>query len=269
MGLETPPFPGADFYHEAKSIGRRKAARVVVPSCAPPPQGWRTCYLLHAFGGNRLTWLDYLVHHELRMVLVFPESGRRWFINDVSGRNYEDYIMDDLISAVDSDYPTDRRASSRIVGGFSMGGAAAIYLSLRHPEMFSGAFSYGGAFYAPRREGDPYSAYRSTGCMMPTEEEHERVWGSPGSQVRKMYDPDTLIGSASSGPTPKMIIEVGCNDYPRVVEQNRKMNEALVVSRMPHLYRECQGDHSWVSAAASAERAIRELASNAAQCGHG
>jgi putative tributyrin esterase len=264
MFFAASALPGVDLRHDARSIGRCKTARVLVPTGTPPRRGWRSFYLLHGFGGDRLTWSRHLDLHGLRqcedMLFIFPESGRRWFINDVSGNRYEDYVVSDLVSAVDANYPTDPRASSRIIGGFSMGGAAAVYLSLRHPRIFSASFSYAGAFYASRREGDPYSAYRSQGCMMPTEEEHDRVWGPPGSRIRAIYDPDTLIDEAvTNSVRPNMVIEAGTCDYPRVIEQNRRMHTALLGRSLQHVYRECEGDHSWASAAASTKRAIRQL----------
>jgi putative tributyrin esterase len=262
----SPALPGVDLHHDARSLGRRKTARVVVPPGRPPRQGWPVCYLLHAFGGDRLTWVRHLQPQgegpDADLLLVLPESGRRWFINDCSGNRYEDYLVQDLVPAVEAAFPTDSRPQSTIVGGFSMGAAAAVYLTLRHPELFAAAFAYAGAFYASRREGDPYSAYRSNGCMMPTVEEHDRVWGPPGSRVRATYDPDALIGEAiTRGATPKLILEVGIDDYPRVVEQNRRMHAAFAAAGLEHVYREYPGDHSWGFAAESARRALRELTS--------
>jgi S-formylglutathione hydrolase FrmB len=254
-----------DFRHDAPSLGRTKTARVIVPTGSPPGNRKRTCYLLHAFGGSRLAWPHHLdlsaADPGADLLFVFPESGRRWFINDCMGRRYEDYLVDDLVPAIDAEFPTDRRSGSRIVGGFSMGAATAVYLSLRHPDVFSSSFSYAGAFYASRREGDPYSDLRPNGCMMPTEEEHNRVWGPPGSSVRSAYDPDRLIADAvRRGATPEIIIEVGIGDHPRVVEQNRRMHAALAAAGIAHEYLELPGDHSWASAAASARRCLRKLA---------
>jgi putative tributyrin esterase len=262
--VPTKEFPGADFRHYAASLGRQKVARVLVPPGPPPAQGWCTCYLLHAFAGNRLSWLRHvefsLSELGCGLLLIFPESGRRWFINDASGNRYEDYLVHDLVSAIDTAFPTDRRAQARIIGGFSMGGAAAVYLSLRHPELFHGSFAYAGAFYASRREGDPYAAERAGGCMMPTESEHNRVWGLPGNAVRKIYDPDELIKRARVGDAaPRIFLEVGVDDYPRVVEQNRKMHFALAAAGFEHTYVEYSGDHSWSLAAASAKRALLKL----------
>jgi putative tributyrin esterase len=196
----------------------------------------------------------------MNMVFVFPESGRRWFINDVSGRRYADYFVADLIPAVEAEFPCSRTRESRIVGGFSMGGAAAIYMALVYPELIGASLSYAGAFYASDRTGDPYQDQRHEECMMPTENEHNRVWGPPGSDVRKQYDPDRLIGHAArKQQRPTMAIEVGVDDYPRVVQQNRRMHAALTSFGMEHRYEERAGDHSWPFAIAAALRILSQL----------
>lgn len=251
---------GVDFAHDSRALGRTKIARLLVPNGPPPDGGWPTCYLLHSYGGNRYSWLlnggdAGLFDGEIATVFVFPESGRRWFINDISGRRYADYFVADLLPAVEAEFPCQSSREARFVGGFSMGGAAAVYLSLIRPDLIGAAFSYGGAFYASDRVGDPYADLRQTNCMMPTEADHNRVWGPPGSPVRQQYDPDRLLAQAACRPhRPSITIEVGLRDYARVLAQNRRMHRALTSVGIPHSYAEREGDHSWLSAVASASR---------------
>lgn len=256
--------PGFDFEHDAPSLGRPKVAYVVAPSGAPPAGGFPVCYMLHAFGGERLSWArhggDFLAEHRERVLFVFPESGRRWFMNDASGKRYEDYLVEDLIPAVEASFPVERAARSRIIGGFSMGGAGAVHLALRNPGMFSRAFAISGAFYASERQGDPYASQRASGCMMPTEEEHNRVWGPVGSEIRRSYDTGALLEqAAAAGSPPELALEVGTDDYPRVVEQNRRVHRQLDALGIRHAYAEHPGDHGWGFAAASARRLLAQL----------
>jgi enterochelin esterase-like enzyme len=53
-------------------------------------------------------------------------------------------IVDELIPLIDESYPTKADASSRVVAGFSMGGAGSARLSLLHPSLFCAAGSWGG-----------------------------------------------------------------------------------------------------------------------------
>jgi putative tributyrin esterase len=259
--------PGTDFHHYSASLGREKVARVVIPPGSVPQKGWRSCYFLHAFGGNRLSLLRYLNFPTPELscdqLLICPESGRRWFINDNAGNRYEDYLIYDLMPAIDAAFNTGRSAGARTIGGFSMGGATAVYLSLRYPNLFSASFAYAGAFYASQRTGDPYAAHRASGCLMPTEREHNRVWGPPNSIVRQIYDPDEYINRmVAQGAAPKIALEVGVEDYQRVIDQSRKIHLALAAAGLDHFYAEHPGDHSWPFAAVATKRALLKLAAD-------
>ncbi|WNG35602.1 esterase [Archangium violaceum] len=256
--------PGFDFVHDAPSLGRSKVAYVIAPSGPPPAKGFPVCYMLHAFGGDRFSWArhgrEFLAEHRERVLFVFPESGRRWFMNDASGKRYEDYLMEDLIPAIEASFPVERAERSRIIGGFSMGGAGAVHLALRNPGVFSRAFAISGAFYASERQGDPYASQRASGCMMPTEAEHNRVWGPVGSDIRRSYDTGALLrNAAASGTLPELALEVGTDDYPRVVEQNRRVHRTLDELGVSHAYAEHPGDHGWGFAASSARRLLASL----------
>ncbi|HEX6100341.1 MAG TPA: alpha/beta hydrolase-fold protein [Thermoanaerobaculia bacterium] len=256
---------GFDFRHDSPALGRSKTARVILPEAPAPAGGFDVVYFLHAFGGNRLSWplaLDSLLDEPFfrTRIVVAPESGRRWFINDAMGNRYEDYLVEDLMGAVEREFPVAPRHGNAAIFGFSMGGAAAVSLALRHPGLFTAAFSYAGAFHASRRTGDPYAELRDGVCMMPTEDEHNRVWGAPGSAVRRIYDPDTLIRNVQGAAgLPQLFLEVGTEDYPRVLQMNRAMDESLTAAGVRHTYAEHPGAHEWDCAAHAAGRAIRAM----------
>lgn len=49
---------------------------------------------------------------------------------------YEDYFIKEIIPFIDSKYSTDNRKEGRYIGGYSMGGFAALHIALRNPELF-------------------------------------------------------------------------------------------------------------------------------------
>ncbi|MFP2959993.1 alpha/beta hydrolase [Myxococcus sp. 1LA] len=234
-----------------------------MPSGRAPAEGFPVCYVLHAFGGDRHSWAQhgepFLARFGEEAVFVFPESGRRWFMNDTSGKRYEDYLLTDLIPAVESAFPVARTGAKRVIGGFSMGGAGAVHLALRHPAVFSRAFAAAGAFFASERQGDPYAAMRGGACMMPTEQEHDRVWGPVGSDARWDYDTGRLIDRAAAGAAPSLALEVGTEDYPRVLEMNRRVHRHLNAAGIAHAYAEHPGDHGWPYAARAVSRLLEGL----------
>ena len=82
-----------------------------------------------------------------KAICVFPNGGMSGYRGAV-----ESMIMDELIPLIDKSYPTIRDSSGRVICGFSMGGAGAVRLSVRHPDHFCAAGSWGGAL---SRRGRP------------------------------------------------------------------------------------------------------------------
>lgn len=63
--------------------------------------------------------------------------GGSFLVNSPVTGNWEDYAVNDVVGAIDRNYRTLPKASSRAIMGFSMGGFAAVNLSLRHPDVYS------------------------------------------------------------------------------------------------------------------------------------
>jgi len=231
------------------SIGREKTVTVVLPpTYSAVGKPFPVLYMLHGFGGNRTTWLQCedlaSVVDSGELIVVFPESGRSWFINDARGRRYEDYLVDEVVGHVDGHFNTVTSRNGRGIGGFSMGGAAALYQALLHGDLFSVVCSNSGAFEAPLREGDPYDGLRGDRRLaIPTTRDHERVWGPVGSEVRRRYDPYRLIRNRDTEHPVEIFFDVGLDDYPRMIAMNRRTRDALSAASLPHHYRERSGGH--------------------------
>ncbi len=235
----------------SRALQRTKSLNIVLPlRSSQVKQRYPVLVLLHGYGGNRNTWLsqtDLLTHavpHEL--IIVLPESGRRWFINDHQYNRYEDYLIDEVVPYIDEHFDTLGDRTGRAIAGFSMGGAAAVFQALRHPEVFSVAASHSGAFEAPLRQGDPYAALRKhRSLLMPTVEFHERVWGPEGSETRWRYDPYRLLRLSGPRSRPALYLDVGAQDYERMVGMNRNFHHALAEAGTDHEYFEYPGSHDW------------------------
>ena len=112
-------------------------------------------YFLHGMGGSESSdaagfssWVEKAIESKTLppVICVFPNGGRSGYRGTV-----EQMIVDELIPHIDREYRTIAKAGSRGLVGFSMGGAGAVYLSIRHPESFSIACSMGGGI---RMEND-------------------------------------------------------------------------------------------------------------------
>jgi putative tributyrin esterase len=257
MAIPDADLDGHDFAHDSSVLGRRKVAHVLPPR---ETHGNATpiLILLHPFAGNRTSWLrhapDLLADVSRDTLIAMPECGRKWFIDDHAGARYETYVTGELLPHLRAEYGA---AGPATVAGFSAGGAGAVFLALRRPGLFSSALAVAGAFTAGNREGDPYRHIRSDDMMIPTEAEHDRVWGPPGSATRSTYDPAALVAALpSGGPRPRFHLEVGTEDFPRMIAASERMATLFERAGIPCTLDRARGDHSWAYAAPAMARLV-------------
>ncbi|HXD30345.1 MAG TPA: alpha/beta fold hydrolase [Pyrinomonadaceae bacterium] len=116
-----------------------------------------TLYLLHGFLRDNTDWTTTGLYQGLKLqtlmddmiksgkihelIVVAPNAynayGGSFYTNSPVTGNWEDYISRDLVQYVDSNYRTMARAESRGIAGHSMGGYGAIWLAMKHPDVFS------------------------------------------------------------------------------------------------------------------------------------
>jgi S-formylglutathione hydrolase len=249
--LERFLAPGLlEIVHPSAALGRDRKRCLIVgpPEALDAGEPRPVSYLLHSWGGNARSWVD---HPRVFALLkaaphytVMPESFRRWFINDHEGWRYEDYLIDELVPLIDARLGLAETPVARAIGGFSMGGCAAFLAAVRHPGMFGAVFCHASAFDAPGREGDPYALLRGPGrrLLMPTEAEHEAVWGPVGSAVRHEYDPYLAVRRSPPHQL-RIYLDIGLGDYPRMKQMVRSFNRFLLAQGLSPEYRESEGGH--------------------------
>ncbi|HUU17768.1 MAG TPA: alpha/beta hydrolase-fold protein, partial [Sedimentisphaerales bacterium] len=82
------------------------------------------------------------------MIIVMPDIstayGGSFCVNSALNGNHEDYIVNDIVPYIDANYRTLPSRNSRGIAGHCMGGYAAMYLTMRHPDVFGAAASHSG-----------------------------------------------------------------------------------------------------------------------------
>ena len=114
-------------------------------------------YFLHGAGGNENSdagafsglVAKLIVEKKISPVIcVFPNGGNRSGYRDDPDTKImvETAIVKELLPLIDQTYRTRPDRASRVVVGFSMGGAGAFRFAIKYPELFGAAGSWGGAF---------------------------------------------------------------------------------------------------------------------------
>ncbi len=146
-------------YFYSDSLGYDMYYEIVLPPSyeSNPDSTYPSIYFLHGFGLD-YSWYgsvvsvfeDMMASGEIRESIlikpdgfVIPYLGSMYTNSDYNGQ-FEDYIVQDLISHIDGFYNTIDNSSYRAIMGHSMGGYGAVKLSIKFPELFQVAASHSG-----------------------------------------------------------------------------------------------------------------------------
>ena len=193
-------------------------------------------YLLHGAGGDFDNWfrrvpeLQTLVD-QFNCIVVCPDGGKTsWYLDSPINPEirYESYIINHLITKVDSIYPTLNSPFSRAITGLSMGGHGALYLAMRHPELFRYAGSMSGGV-----DIRPFQNNWGLPDILGNATEFPHHW----------EDHSVLVLTEKVQTDQKFIIDCGLDDF--FLDVNRSLNKLMNSKGISHEYSERPGEHDW------------------------
>lgn len=117
---------------------------VILPEGYDKGAKYPVLYLLHGYSANYRTWLDEIrpdlpqLAGEYGMIIVCPNGENSWYFDSTvkKGSMFETYITKELVNYIDAHYRTLPTRDKRAITGFSMGGHGAMYLAIRHQDLF-------------------------------------------------------------------------------------------------------------------------------------
>jgi S-formylglutathione hydrolase FrmB len=194
-------------------------------------------YLLHGWSGHFASWLSDAPQLKQQadahqMIIVCPDGGYdSWYLDSPvdSTVRYETHVSKEVVSYIDYYYFTRKDSGGRAISGLSMGGHGAIYLALRHPDVFGAAGSIAG--------GLDLRPFKKNNWNL------ERVLGNPLSHWDnwEKHSAVSLIPRLKDSKMP-LVIDVGLGDF--FLEPNRLMHRLLMEAKYPHEYYERPGEHN-------------------------
>ena len=208
---------------------------VISPKITPGQTNFPTVYLLNGYGGDHTSWLKIRpdlpqLADALGMVLVMPDGRDSWYWDSPANprMQMESFIVNDLVPYIDTHYPTRAVASQRAITGLSMGGQGAMYLSMRHPDIWANAGSTSGGLDI-RPFSDRWKMKESIGDIST----HRDNWES--------HTPINIVKTLVPG-TLNIIFDCGADDFFAGV--NEDFHQALVKHGVDHDYIQRPGNHS-------------------------
>jgi enterochelin esterase-like enzyme len=151
---------------DSGALGREKSYNVYLPPDWCHLDDLPLLVMLHGYTGDNTHWVKaghidqaadalILAGEIAPLIILMPDGDDSFYVDGTYG-NYETYVIDELVSAADESLPTIATRETRFIGGLSMGGYGALYLGLRHPDMFSAIGAHSPALLQPGEQAPPW-----------------------------------------------------------------------------------------------------------------
>jgi S-formylglutathione hydrolase FrmB len=194
-------------------------------------------YLLHGYSGNYADWITKAKGFETaadlyQMLIVCPDGGfGSWYWDSPvdPAFKYETYVASELVNWIDSKYKTVKSRKGRAITGLSMGGHGALYLALRHQDVFGAAGSMsGGVDIRPFPNNWDMSKRLGTYTEQPERWEKNTV-----INLLHLLTPNSLA----------LLIDCGTEDF--FFKVNENLHQQLQYRNIPHDFIARPGAHNW------------------------
>src|SRR6185437_213958 len=209
-------------------------------------------YLLHGYGGHYSNWCEraHIVAYakSYEETIVMPEGENGWYVNNYTNpkMQWENYIIEDLIPYVDAHYRTVASREGRAIAGLSMGGYGAMFLGLKHHEMFAAVASLSGVVGSADMKRWDKQLTKSKQTIKENPGVKRTIsddFGPVKNPARKEEDPFLLIRTLTPENCPQLYLAIGWGDS--LLAENRAFVALLAQLKMPYRYAEVPGKHEW------------------------
>lgn len=212
---------------KSASMNKEVQVVIIVPDIALGKE-LKSCpviYLLHGYSGNAYDWLGIKpelprIADEKGTFFVCPDGKNSWYWD--SPRNpayrYETFVSKELVDYVDKNYKTIADRKARAITGLSMGGHGAMWLSIRHKDVFGAGGSMSGGL-----DIRPFPKNWEMSKQLGEYASNKSVWNQHTviNQLDNLRNNDLAI-----------IIDCGMGDF--FLQVNQDMHRALAERKIDH-----------------------------------
>lgn len=194
-------------------------------------------YLLHGYDGWYSNWIirvPALINYadQYQTLIVCPDGAKSsWYFDsplDTTYR-YETHIATEVVNFVDKNYRTMADKNHRAITGLSMGGHGALFLALRHPDVFGAAGSMSGGVDLKESKNRFDISKRIGDTIL---------------QAKNWQDLTVInLIENHTGTGVKIIFDCGNKDI--FIDGNRRLHQKMLELKIPHEYIERPGKHDW------------------------
>lgn len=212
-------------------------AVIITPDNYTKKDKFPVLYLLHGYSGCYSDWIKKVpavasLADQYDCIIVCPDGAfASWYFDSpvLKDFKYETYITGELVPWVDQHYSTIENRDGRAITGLSMGGHGALYLAIRHQNLFGAVGSMSGCV-----DLVPFSKLFGISQVLGNYKDNPERW--------KENSVTNMLGKIKPGSL-AIIFDCGYSDgfYP----SNLAMHEKMVKMNIPHDFIVREGAHNW------------------------
>lgn len=220
----------------SKVMAKGVMVNVILPDSYESVEAFPVVYLLHGYADNHDAWLNKGkaagLADQHSVIIVMPDGGfNSWYFDSPLNKSSmrESFIIEELIPYIDKRYKTVADRSARAITGLSMGGHGALYLAIRHQDIFAFAGSMSGGV-----DITPFPNNWEISSHLGSLEENPEMWAQ--HSVINLVDqikPESL----------SLVFDCGVDDF--FYEVNCNLHEKLLSLKIPHDFCARPGAHTW------------------------
>ncbi|GGZ20297.1 esterase [Echinicola pacifica] len=208
---------------------------IISPSEYDEEETYATVYLLHGAGADYTAWSGIadlqLFADTYKLLIVCPDAGvTSWYFDSPEDpqMQYETFVTEELITYVEKHYSTKQDRRFRAITGLSMGGHGALYLALRHQDLWSVAGSTSGGV-----DIRPFPRNWDIAKRLGAYADHPERW-EENTVINMLYLLD--------GKSMNLIIDCGVDDF--FYDANKRLHQKLEERNIPHDFIARPGAHN-------------------------
>lgn len=212
---------------KSKLMNKKIPVSVILPDTYSSSKKYPTIYTLHGWSGSNKNFYEKTPVGELAdkydVVFVSPDGGYdSWYI-DTDKSKYESFISKELVEFMNKNYSVLDKKEKRAITGLSMGGFGALYIGIKHQDVFGNVASMSGGVNL---------------------EQYKYNWGI-NKVVKANYSDYNIkdIAHMLLGTKSNILFDCGYDDF--FISANRELHKKLLDLNVAHDYIERPGAHNW------------------------
>jgi len=212
-------------------------------------------YLLHGYTDDDTGWLQFGEANRIAdeaiskgeippMILVMPDGGVTWYVNDYKGKKpWADMFVKEFIPYIDATYRTRPGKEFRGIAGLSMGGYGALHTAMRNTDIFTACVAFSSGTYTDEQliKMDDKSYSHVFGFLF-----GEGLKGKDRiTQIWKDFSPLDLLDAVPQDKlkSVRWYLDIGDDDF--LYKGNSALHVKMRDMKIPHEYRVRNGKHEW------------------------